>query len=56
MHAANKAGNNRIKDMLAAYCVAWDEKEARKLKREAAALRWAGDASKRITKEEQVRV
>jgi len=39
IHAANKAGNSRIRDSLQAYCVDYDMRQARMLKQEAAVRR-----------------
>ena len=39
IHAANKAGNSRIRDALQAYCVDYDMRQARMLKQEAAVRR-----------------
>lgn len=41
LHAANKAGNSRIRDMLQAYCVDYDSRMARAIKAEAQARRKA---------------
>jgi ankyrin repeat protein len=41
LHAANKSGNSRVRDMLQAYCIEYDNRMARQIKAEDAARRKA---------------
>jgi ankyrin repeat protein/phage baseplate assembly protein gpV len=55
MHAANKAGNNRIKDLIAQYCADWDAKETKRIKAERTAQRITGDPTRQVSQEEILR-